>query len=204
MDKRQRNSCSGSADDASQVMDRQSFAAQYHAAYSRLWQIATGMIGDRAHAEDIVQEAAVIALKKVHSYDPNASFAAWMAAIVRRCSLNYIRKLRNRATVPTDPVVLDQSGFTTQATSLPSEVVNERGMLHESQSEFDDHVLRGLRSLTDVARCCLLLRVVQQLSYAEISELMQISAGTAMSHVHRSKQVLRHHMQSVDSSNQES
>ena len=204
MDTRHGNSGASSTNDSSQVMDRQSFAAQYRAAYSRLWQIATGMTGDRAHAEDIVQEAAVIALKKVHTYDPNASFAAWMAAIVRRCSLNYIRKLRNRATSPTDPVVLDQSGFTTQASSFPAQVVSDRGILHEAQTEFDDQVLRGLRSLTDVARCCLLLRVVQQLSYAEISELMQISAGTAMSHVHRSKQVLRNHMQSLDAPQQDS
>ncbi len=204
MDKRHGDSCLSSNDDSSEGMDRQSFAAQYRAAYARLWQIATGMTGDRAHAEDIVQEAAVIALKKVHTFDPNASFAAWMAAIVRRCSLNYIRKLRNRATAPTDPVVLDQSGFTTQENSYPAQPVSERGILREMQTEFDDQVLHGLNLLTDVARCCLLLRVVQQLSYAEISELMQISAGTAMSHVHRSKQILRKHMQSMDATQQDS
>ena len=91
--------------------------------------------------------------------------------------------------------MLDQSEFAAQPGTGSAQVVSDMGILHETQTEFDDDVLRGLNSLSDEARCCLLLRVVQQLSYAEISELMQIAAGTAMSHVHRGKHVLRRHMQ---------
>ena len=52
-------------------------------------------------------------------------------------------------------------------------------------------MVRALQTLSDEARCCLLLKVVQQLSYAEIAVLLQIPAGTAMSHVHRAKKALR-------------
>ena len=187
---------SGSPDaDPVKTIDRQHFAAQFRAVYPTMWRIAAGMIGDRSHAEDIVQEAAIIALDKLDTFAAGSNFAAWMAAIVRRCSLNYARKMRNRATVATDPVMLDQAEFTTQARIAPAQVVSDAGILHETQTEFDDEVLRGLNSLSDEARCCLLLRIVQQLSYAEISDLMQIAAGTAMSHVHRAKNVLRQHMQ---------
>jgi DNA-directed RNA polymerase specialized sigma24 family protein len=40
----------------------------------------------------------------------------------------------------------------------------------------------------------LLLRTIQKLSYTEIAEIMQIPEGTAMSHVHRSKNELRNRL----------
>ena len=40
----------------------------------------------------------------------------------------------------------------------------------------------------------MLLRTIQKLSYTEIAEIMQIPEGTAMSHVHRSKNELRNRL----------
>ncbi len=178
--------------------DRQSFAQQFQAAYPTLWRIAAGMIGDRTHAEDIVQEAAIIGLSKLEGFRPGSNFVAWMAAIVRRCALNYSRKVRNRATVATDPVMLDQSERSADVDSSTGPIVSKTGSLNEAQDAFDDHLLRGLMALSDEARCCVLLRIVEELSYAEISELMQIAQGTAMSHVHRGKSLLRRYVQGAD------
>ena len=69
--------------------------------------------------------------------------------------------------------------------------------------EFDDEVPRALNAMSDIARCCLLLQVVQNLSYAEISELMQIPPGTAMSHVHRGKTMLSERLQNTTGRNAE-
>jgi len=63
--------------------------------------------------------------------------------------------------------------------------------LLENQGDFDDEVLSALHEISDVARMCLLLRVVQQLSYEDIAQTIQIPAGTAMSHVHRAKRSIR-------------
>ena len=42
-----------------------------------------------------------------------------------------------------------------------------------------------------MARACLLLRAVQDLDYSELSRLLGIPEGTAMSHVHRARNALR-------------
>ena len=65
-----------------------------------------------------------------------------------------------------------------------------------AEEQFDDQLLHALNQVSEVARCCLLLRVVEQLPYAEISELMEIPEGTAMSHVHRAKANLRKQLDS--------
>jgi RNA polymerase sigma-70 factor (ECF subfamily) len=176
-------------------MDDRAFAAQYQLAYTRLRLIAVGIIGDRAHAEDIVQEAAIIGLRKLDEFTPGSNLVAWLSEIVRRCALNYVRKTSNRGTVAADPRLLDLATGGAQPTGSMSSAVTSNGTLCEHQTEFDDHVLRALNSLSDVARCCLLLRTVQNLSYAEISQLMNIPEGTAMSHVHRSRTAMRRQLQ---------
>ena len=49
----------------------------------------------------------------------------------------------------------------------------------------------GLEALGEVPRACLLLSTLRELSYGEIAALLTIPEGTAMSHVHRARLVLR-------------
>ena len=59
------------------------------------------------------------------------------------------------------------------------------------EESFDDEVLRALNSLSDDARICVMLRIVEKLTYKEISSYMEIPEGTAMSMVHRARTSLR-------------
>ncbi|MGI9427619.1 MAG: RNA polymerase sigma factor [Bythopirellula sp.] len=173
------------------AMDLDEFAARYRQAYPRLHLVATGIIGDRTHAHDIVQEAAVIALKKSDRFIEGASYVAWLAEIVRRCSLNYANKVRGRRTNVADPELLAQTQEERSRNAHVLPISGETGELVELQRDLDDEMVHALNELQSEARCCFLLRVVQNLSYAEISELMQMPAGTAMSHVHRSRRQLQ-------------
>jgi RNA polymerase sigma-70 factor (ECF subfamily) len=179
------------AKESSTVIDSATFAAHYRQVYPRMHLIATGIVGDRTHAHDIVQEAALIALKKSDLFVPGSNFSAWLAEIVRRCALNYARKIRTRRTSATDPNLLAQSQQAPPTSWHCGPIHDKTGTLLEFQADFDDATLQALEMLNHEPRCCLLLRVVQNLSYAEISQLLQIPEGTAMSHVHRSKRVLR-------------
>ena len=60
-----------------------------------------------------------------------------------------------------------------RATDWPSSVDSD-GRLSKHQTDFDDEVCSALREIGDVARACLLLRVVHQLSYEEIAETLEI------------------------------
>lgn len=153
--------------------------------------IAAAIVGDRSVADDIVQEAALIAVEKRNQFTPGASFAGWLAAIVRNCALNYRRKCRRRRTFPADPAHLrDLHGGDAALPEAPLDAtaVAAGAVPHEA---FDDQVHAALAELSDEARCCLLLRTVQDLTYAEISQLLDIPAGTAMSHVHRARSTMR-------------
>jgi RNA polymerase sigma factor (sigma-70 family) len=173
------------------VTDPAVFAAHFQESYRRLALIAAGVTGERQSAEDIVQEAAVVAFEKIDQFQPGSNFSAWMAEIVRRCALNYRRKVQHRRTFAADPTILAEahSGDSTAEERWP--IASKSGELASDQTSFDDELSRALQTLNIEARSCLLLRVIENLTYAEISELLNIPEGTAMSHVHRSKSALR-------------
>lgn len=166
------------------------FGLLYEQSARTLWCVAAAIIGDRSRAEDVVQEAAVVALGKLETFEPSTNFTAWMAQIVRYCALNESRK--RRADEPIDPDALESVGASGNAAD--GEPVTARGELKEDAGSFDDAVLRALLRLEPNARACVLLRIVLNLSYAEIAGILGIPEGTAMSHVYRSRQAMREHL----------
>jgi RNA polymerase sigma-70 factor (ECF subfamily) len=162
---------------------------EYVAHYSRMVLIAAAVSGQRMAAEDIVQEAALIAVKKKGLFRPGTSFSAWLADIVRKCALNHRRKVSRRGTIPFDPHALAEVPDTNSPRSDP-----KKDPAHETNSWqpwFDDQVWAALGQLSPDARCCLLLRTVHGLSYAEIAQTLNMPEGTAMSHVHRGRAAMR-------------
>jgi RNA polymerase sigma-70 factor (ECF subfamily) len=174
------------------VLDVESFAAQLTECYSHCWLIAAAVTGDRIEADDIVQEAALIALGKRHEFTAGTNFSAWMSQIVRLTALNYAKKSIRRGSVVTDPAAIDRDVASAAANTKEGfESITPQGQLLDHQADFDDDVLIALGEISEEARACLLLRVVRRLSYGEISRTLHIPEGTAMSHVHRAKHLMR-------------
>ena len=163
------------------------FGCRFKACSRTLWCIATAILGDANLAEDVLQEAAMIALRKLDNFDPKTSFPAWMGQIVRYVALNHARRRANLRAVPVDPDRLNETTVPVPRDRLP---LNGRGEIAPDQSSFDDRLLAALETLEETPRACLLLRVIQELPYREIARTLDIPEGTAMSHVHRARRAL--------------
>lgn len=174
------------------MLDAESFAALLTDCYQRCWLVAAAVTGDRVEADDIVQEASIIALRKLGDFTTGTNFSAWISQIVRLTALNHLKKTARHNTVVTDPQAIDQAETAARNDAKSAAApVSAIGGLAEHQTDFDDEVLRALEGISDTARACLLLRVVHQLSYADIAQTLGIPEGTAMSHVHRAKHAIR-------------
>jgi RNA polymerase sigma-70 factor, ECF subfamily len=179
------------------VLDVESFATLLSQNYERCWLVAAAVTGDRVEADDIVQEASIVALTKLADFTEGTNFTAWISQIVRLIALNYAKKSNRRSAVATDPAMIDRTADSAGPPPNDALVSTSDGRLAEHQADFDDEVLSALRELSEEARACLLLRVVQRLAYSEIAKTLQIPEGTAMSHVHRAKQVLGKRLKNV-------
>ncbi|MEO1495976.1 MAG: RNA polymerase sigma factor [Planctomycetota bacterium] len=170
-------------------IDAAEFARLFDEAYPRLWTIAAAIVNDRDLAQDIVQESAMTGLRRLADYQPGTNFGAWMGQIVRFTALNSRRSATSRKM---QAVETHQFSETVEGDAAETdEPIDRQGRLVDDQQDFDDEVARAIDALDPERRSCLLLRVVHNLSYQEISEQLGVPEGTAMSHVHRAKSSMR-------------
>lgn len=171
-------------------MQKHDFASELQQIHGRLVLVASAVCGDRSEADDIVQEAAIIAFRKRADFQQGTNFAAWMTTIVKGCASNYRRKHTGRRTYPADPMTLDKQDSRERTEPIPNPT-ERLAKLSDFQADFDDEMFQALNELNEQARCCLLLHVVDKVPYSEIADCLEIPRGTAMSHVHRSKKLIR-------------
>ncbi|MCZ6688927.1 MAG: sigma-70 family RNA polymerase sigma factor [Planctomycetota bacterium] len=164
------------------------FAERFDESSRVLWTLAAGILGNRTHVEDVLQEAAMIGWRKVTDFDPSGSFSAWMGRVVRFVALNQLRLTRRRNTHPTDPETLDRIEA---PRPVPTVQMGPGGEVRLDRDRLGDELSRALADLKPTARACLLLKTVVELEYRQIGAVLGIPEGTAMSHVHRARQLLR-------------
>lgn len=137
------------------------------------------LTGDRATAEDITQTVFQRMLKYRHTYRDDGSFTAWMYHLARRCAADSFRKGR------TAPQAMDPADLHEFADDAPHAAVHAVTR--------DDHALlhSALQQLDRDDREVLLLSRFQELSFAEISGILECSVGAAKVRAHRALQQLR-------------
>lgn len=137
------------------------------------------LTGDRAAAEDIAQTVFQRMLKYRHTYRDGGNFTAWMYHLARRCAADHFRQA-TRAPHATDPARLHE-----RADEAPHAA-------HHAATR-DDHALLhlALTRLDRADREVLLLSRFQELSFAEISTILECSVGAAKVRAHRALGELR-------------
>ncbi len=182
-------------------LSRTQLAEFFEKSWRTLWCVAAAVLGGRDEVEDVLQESALIGLGKIGDFDPQSNFTAWMAQIVRYTALNTARRRARRRAVASihDDLIGQASGSKGRGNGSVS--TSERGDLPVYEEAFDDRLMGALKSLGETPRTCLLLRTVQDMSYREISQVLGIPEGTAMSNVHRTRQALRDRLAPIPGSN---
>jgi RNA polymerase sigma-70 factor (ECF subfamily) len=79
-------------------------AALYDTYHRQALGLAIGVLGERAEAEDVVQEAFLVAWRARGLYDANrGSMKSWFLTLVRNRAIDALRARRVRSTEPLDP-----------------------------------------------------------------------------------------------------
>ena len=144
-----------------------------------LWVIASAWVG-QAEAPDLVQEAARVAWERRDQFRAGSDLRAWLAQIVRHLGANWRRRKGPELRAPE---AID--GFPAEPASVPT------WPFDADRHGLSDELARALRSLSEVARACLLLHVVLDHSFAEIAAMLDLPENTACSHARRAREALR-------------
>lgn len=145
--------------------------------------MAYSLVGSRADAEDVVQEALLVALRKIHSFEGRSAVGTWLRGILVFKAAKLRRSRKIRQAVPID----EHDG---SRESIRSDAgLSCRSMSAAVDSRVD--VTQMLQTLSDEHREIVVLRELQQFSYEEISAMLKIPIGTVESRLYRARQELR-------------
>jgi RNA polymerase sigma-70 factor (ECF subfamily) len=139
------------------------------------------LTGDRADAEDLVQETYAKALKGFGSFTEGTNLRAWMFRILRNAFLNSRSGLKQKTGYLEDEEVGTDE-------SVAHEVTPEALFL---ASESQEAIFSALEQLPIAHREIILLCDVDEMSYKEISQVLDVPAGTVMSRLARARRNLR-------------
>jgi RNA polymerase sigma-70 factor (ECF subfamily) len=136
----------------------------YHAAY---------IVKDWEEAYDAVQEVFIRAIREKRFFNEDFRIKAWLYRVTSNLCFNLVRNRKRRGAI-LESVPREES-------SAPDQI--ERVFASERQSE----VLQAIDQMTNDHKEILLLRYYNDLSYAEISGVLDIKLGTVMSRLSRAR-----------------
>jgi RNA polymerase sigma-70 factor (ECF subfamily) len=134
------------------------------------------VIGDRSEAEDLVQEAYFQAWKSFHRFEPGTNCRAWLYKILFHVIQHHRRKWYNSRSAR----ATEESLMETLAYEPPV-----------PQQLSDEDVLAAFDKISVHYREVVLLADVQEFSYKEVAEMLDIPVGTVMSRLSRGRKLLR-------------
>ena len=159
----------------------EAFEAEAVPHFDDLYRTAVRVIGDRAEAEDLVQETYLQAWKSFYRFELGTNCRAWLFKILFHVIHHHRRKWFNFKWVEDGEEHLKES----LAYEPPI-----------AEHLTDEDLLAALNQVPEAFREIILLVDVQEFSYKEISEILNIPIGTVMSRLSRGRQVLRTHLTS--------
>ncbi len=149
-------------------------ASRYRVAVVRMAQSITG----RDNAEDVAQDALLIAFKALPSIESPKKFAAWLGAITRNRAMRFLRqeKTHHDNHVGIDEILIEQL----EALSFP--------FVYENENEDLKHALENVPA--DYA-LVLKMHFLDELSHKRIAAFLGVPVSTIKWRVHKGKQFLR-------------
>lgn len=151
-----------------------SFNDKIEAAIPALWRYAMSLTGDRARADDLLQDCVERALRKRMLFMPGRDMLPWLM----RMMINLYRN-QLRATPPYEAQEPDEMMGDAAATART-----------EDRMELAD-TLAAVRRLPEEQRQALLTVVVGGLDYRDAAKALDIPMGTLMSRLHRARTKLK-------------
>lgn len=135
------------------------------------------MLGQREDAEDVAQDSILRAFRSLSGWDPTRPFKPWILAIAANRCRTFLEKRSRQPVNASDAVASLAEATNVETTDVAEELNIALGKLREDY------------------RTCFILFYVQELSCAQIGEILGCPQGTVKTWLHRARKELAGHLQ---------
>lgn len=137
---------------------------------------ARTLLRETSAADDLVQDCLERAISRWHQRRTDGNARTWMFTILHNLAMNRLQQIKRRGThVPVEDVG-------EESLSRPP---GQESTLHQTD------ILKAIARLPEDQRSVLLLVSVEELSYAEAAQALDVPIGTVMSRLSRARERLR-------------
>lgn len=175
--------------------DREAFNKLMLKYHRRIFNAAFRILGNYAQADEVAQEVFIRAYRAISGFRQEASFLTWLYTIVVNLSRNQIKKnlrLCQRNQSLDEPILDEEQGITKDIAD--KKLAPDKALLDKEKKQL---IQKAINELEADFREVIVLRDIQLLSYAEISQILKINIGTVKSRLHRARQILQKKLKDV-------
>jgi len=159
--------------------DRAAFGLLVRRYQRKVYALCFRLGGSHDVADDLTQEAFIKAFQAVGTFDESYPFGGWIARIAANNAFNYLNRQKFQLNGEESELALDQMAA---ADPDPQQML--------TQQEIDKRYQQALAQLPPDYRIVFVLRMQEEMSYADIATTLKINEGTVMSRLHRARQKL--------------
>ena len=153
----------------------------------RLYNGMVHILRDPMEAEDVVQDAFILAMTRLSSFKGNSQFFTWLYRIAYNSAVTRLRRRR--------PTVSLQGNENCLQLSLPDDGPSPDERLN--REEAGNQLMVALGRLSEEHRSILVLREIDELDYDAISEILDLPIGTVRSRLHRARSQLKQLLEAI-------
>jgi len=165
---------------ADEQLSADPFEAEALSYIDSLYGTAMRLTRRSADAEDLVQDTYLKAFRSSAQFQRGTNLKAWLFTILHNTFRN-MRRHDGRNPIDVDSAVVEQAGNPAREFT-PEQVLTRAALDSDLQSALD--------TLPELFRQAVWLRDVEELSYAEIAQVVGVPIGTVMSRISRGRRAL--------------
>jgi RNA polymerase sigma-70 factor (ECF subfamily) len=158
--------------------DQDAWAQIVRQHWRKVFNIAYKFTGKHDEAEDLTQDVFLKIFKSLDTFDRRANFQTWLVSVSRNLCIDHYRSVRKeRETIDRD---VDAGQLTPAAVTVSPIAALE-------QADRVTLLKKAMAYLPPTLRSAVLLRDIQELSYQEIADRLQLPEGTVKSRINRGR-----------------
>ena len=158
--------------------DQDAWAQIVRQHWRKVFNIAYKFTGKHDEAEDLTQDVFLKIFKSLDTFDRRANFQTWLVSVSRNLCIDHYRSVRKeRETIDRD---VDAGQLTPAAQTVSPIAALE-------QADRVTLLKKALAYLPPTLRSAVLLRDIQELSYQEIADRLDLPEGTVKSRINRGR-----------------
>lgn len=157
----------------------------------RVYRLAYRLTGNDEDAFDIVQQTLLQMLRHLSSFRGEARFGTWLYRICTNASLMHIRARRRRSEESLEAYLPQFDGTGTHRQTPEELVVAARIEDLIDRQRLVAHVQKAIARLPEHYRVPFVLRDLEELSTADVAQILEIQPAAVRQRVHRARMMLR-------------